>query len=315
MAIHPYLDNTGRTDVWSGGSRMIPITTPKGIFNVWTKRMGNNPTLKVLILHGGPGMTCEYLEVFDSFFPGAGIEYYHYDQLGSARSDQPNEPSLWEIDRFVEEVEQVRVALGLDASNFVVLGQSWGGVLAIEYALKYQQNLKGIVISNMMSDIPAYNEYAKNVLMPEMDQEKLARVKDLEAAGDTDSEEYEELLMDIHYQYHILRRPPEEWPDCVLRGMSRVNKDIYVPLQGPSELGASGKLLEWSRTADLPTITVPTLVIGGEYDSMDPRYLEHMASLMPKGESLTCPEGSHLAMYDDQEYYFNGLLPFLERLK
>lgn len=313
MAIHPYLDNTGRSDVWSGGSRLIPIDTPKGTFNVWTKRMGNNPDVKVLILHGGPGMSCEYLEVFDSFFPGAGVEYYHYDQLGSFRSDQPNEPSLWEIDRFVEEVEQVRVALGLDASNFFVLGQSWGGVLAIEYALKYQQHLKGMIISNMMSDIAAYNEYAARVLMPAMDQDKLARVKELEASGDTDNPEYEEILMEIHYQYHVLRRPPEQWPDCVLRGMSRVNKDIYVPLQGPSELGASGKLLNWSRTKDLASITVPTLVIGGEYDTMDPRYLEMMASLMPKGESYTCPEGSHLAMYDDQASYFEGLLRFLSK--
>lgn len=313
MAIHPYLDNTGREDAWGGGSRMIPITTPVGTFNVWTKRFGDNPEMKVLLLHGGPGASCEYLEAFDSFFPGKGIEYYHYDQLGSARSDQPDDPSLWEIDRFVEEVEQVRIALGLDSSNFFVLGQSWGGVLAIEYALKYQQHLKGMIISNMMSDISEYNKYATNVLMPKMDQEKLARVKAFEAAGDTNNPEYEELLMDIHYQYHVLRRPPEEWPICVLRGLAQINKDIYVPMQGPSELGASGKLLEWSRTSDLVNITVPTLVIGGEYDTMDPRYLEHMASLMPRGEFLTCPEGSHLAMYDDQEFYFNGLAAFLDK--
>jgi proline iminopeptidase len=109
-----YFDNTGRTDVLAGGVRMIPVQTPKGTFRVWTKRIGNNPRIKVLLLHGGPGVTHEYLEAFDSYFPGAGIEYYYYDQLGSYYSDQPNEPSLWELPRFVEEVEQVRQALGLN---------------------------------------------------------------------------------------------------------------------------------------------------------------------------------------------------------
>src|SRR5205809_7070275 len=86
-----------------------------------------------------------------------GCHYYYYDQLGSAYSDQPDQPELWELPRFVDEVEQVRTALKLDASNFYLLGHSWGGILAIEYALKYQRNLKGLVISNMVASIPAYN--------------------------------------------------------------------------------------------------------------------------------------------------------------
>jgi len=137
-----YLDNSGRPDRLSGGARMIPIRTPKGVFRVWTKRVGNNPRIKVLLLHGGPAATHEYFEAFDSYFPGAGIEYYYYDQLGSAYSDQPHEPSLWEIPRFVDEVEQVRQALGLDRGDFYLLGHSWGGVLAIEYALAHQEHLK-----------------------------------------------------------------------------------------------------------------------------------------------------------------------------
>src|ERR1700752_3370859 len=132
-----YYSNAGRTDAWSGGVRMIPITTPKGTFNVWTKRTGNNPTIKVLLLHGGPGATHEYMEGFDSYFPGAGIEYYFYDQLGSFYSDQPNEPELWDLPRFVDEVEQVRKALGLGRNQFYLYGHSWGGILAMEYALKY----------------------------------------------------------------------------------------------------------------------------------------------------------------------------------
>jgi pimeloyl-ACP methyl ester carboxylesterase len=139
-----------------------PVETPKGTFNVWTKRIGNNPSMKVLLLHGGPGMTHEYLEAFDSYFPGAGIEYYYYDQLGSYYSDQPDEPELWEIDRFVEEVEQVRQARGLDQDNFILFGQSWGGILAMEYAFKYQQHLKGLVISNtsqLQIQLSSYGEH------------------------------------------------------------------------------------------------------------------------------------------------------------
>src|SRR6188474_1153648 len=117
-----YFDNTGRTDVLAGGVRMIPIQTPKGTFRVWTKRVGNNPRIKVLLLHGGPGVTHEYFEAFDSYLPAAGVEYYYYDQLGSTYSNQPDEPSLWELPRFVEEVEQVRKALGLNRDNFYLLG-------------------------------------------------------------------------------------------------------------------------------------------------------------------------------------------------
>ncbi|HAK69857.1 MAG TPA: proline iminopeptidase, partial [Cryomorphaceae bacterium] len=122
-----YLDYSLLADKNSGGARLIPINTPLGEFNVWTKRVGNNPATKVLLLHGGPGATHEYFEAADSYFPNAEVEYYYYDQLGSGNSDNPEDPSLWETERFVEEVEQVRIALGLDATNFILLGHSWGG--------------------------------------------------------------------------------------------------------------------------------------------------------------------------------------------
>src|SRR5262245_39302377 len=202
-----YFDNTDRDDVLEGGIKRIPIQTSKGTFHVWTKRIGNNPQIKVLLLHGGPGFSHEYMEAFDSWFPGAGIEYYYYDQLGSAYSDQPDEPDLWDIPRFVDEVEQVRKALGLDATNLFLLGHSCGGILGIEYALKYPGNLRGLVVSNMMSSIPAYNEYAATVLMPEMDQLALAEIKALEAAGKNDDPRYMELLIPNHYEKHILRMP------------------------------------------------------------------------------------------------------------
>lgn len=306
-----YLDYSQRDDVLSGGVKLIPITTPKGTFRVWTKRVGNNPRIKVLLLHGGPGVTHEYFEAFDSYLPAAGVEYYYYDQLGSFYSDQPKEPNLWDLPRFVEEVEQVRQALKLDKSNFYLLGHSWGGVLAMEYALKYQQNLKGLIISNMMASGPAYNEYANKVLMPAMDQTALAEIKALEAKKDYENPRYMELLLPNHYVQHILRLPVEQWPDPVNRAFKHINPDIYIPMQGPSELGLSGKLLNWDRTNDLAQIAVPTLVIGARYDTMDPAHMEMMSKKLQKGRYLFCPNGSHLALYDDQKVYMEGLTKFI----
>ena len=306
-----YLDSSGRDDVLSGGVRTIPITTPVGEFSVWTKRVGNNPDVKLLTLHGGPAATHEYWECLDTWLPAAGVEYYYYDQLGSHYGDQPTDPSLWTIDRFVDEVEQVRRALGLDSSNFFLIGHSWGGILATEYALAHQEHLKGLIISNMMSSVPAYNAYARDVLMPPMDQTALARIKELEATGQTDLPEYEELLLEHHYRHHVLRMPPEEWPDPVQRAFAHLNHDIYVPMQGPSELGASGVLEHWDRSGDLSRIEVPTLVIGAQHDTMDPEHMRWMSEQLPKGQHLHCPSGSHMAMYDDQRTYMEGLIAFL----
>jgi len=293
---------------------MVPITTPSGDFRVWTKRVGTNADIKVLLLHGGPGMTDELYESFDVWFPGAGIEYYYYDQLGSFRSDVPEDPSLWTLERFVDEVEQVRQALGLDSSNFVLLGQSWGGLLAMEYAVHYQQHLKALVVSNMMSSSKLYNDFANNVLMPKMDQDVLAELKKFEAEGTTDDPRYEELLMEHHYVLHVCRMPLEEWPDPVLRSLSHVNPAIYVPMQGPSELGMSGSLEPWDRSGDLKDINVPTLVIGAAHDTMDPEHMRWMSEQFPQGQFLLCPNGSHLAQYDDPQHYFPGLIEFLNNL-
>lgn len=306
-----YLDYSGLEDVLSGGVKLIPVSTPKGTFRVWTKRVGNNPAIKVLTLHGGPGATHEYFEAFDSYLPSAGFEYYYYDQLGSAYSDQPGAPDLWEIERFVDEVEQVRQALRLDRDNFYLFGHSWGGILAIEYALRYQANLKGLIISNMMASIPAYNDYARDVLMAEMDQTALEEIKRLEAAGEYENPRYMELLVPHHYVQHILRMPADQWPDPVNRAFQHINPKIYVPMQGPSELGASGKLADWDRTADMEKIAVPTLVIGARYDTMDPAHMEKMADQVQKGRYLFCPNGSHMALYDDQKVFFEGLIEFI----
>lgn len=211
----------------------------------------------------------------------------------------------------MDEVEQVRQALRLDASNFYLLGHSWGGILALEYALKHQENLKGLIISNMVASIPEYNRYAHQVLMPAMDPKALAEIQRLEAARRYDDPRYEELLMKNYYVEHILRMPPDQWPDPVVRSFSKLNKKIYVPMQGPSEMGASGKLENWDRTSDLPKIKVPVLAIGARYDTMEPAQMERIAKEVQRGRYLYCPKGSHMAMYDDQKVYTAGVIQFL----
>jgi proline iminopeptidase len=308
-----YLDYSGAPDQQTGGIRRIPIETPKGEFSVWIKRVGNNPRIRVLLLHGGPGATHELYECFDGYLPAQGIEYIYYDQLDSYYSDRPNEPELWTIDRFVDEVEQVRQALGLDAENFFLFGQSWGGMLALEYALAHQQHLKGLIVSNMVPKVAWYNEYNREVLARQMDPDVLAEIRELERNEDYDNPRYEELLMQHHYTEHVLRMPLDEWPDSILRTFRHLNKDLYVRMQGHSEFGMTpdATLVDWSRNKDLGDIEVPTLTIGARHDTMDPAQMEWMAGEVRRGRYLHCPEGSHLCQYDDPDHFFPGLISFL----
>jgi proline iminopeptidase len=266
--------------------------------------------MRLLLLHGGPGATHEYFECFESFLPQEGIEFIYYDQLGSAYSDQPKNKDLWMTERFVEELEQVRKALNLNRENFYLLGHSWGGILATEYSLKYQENLKGLIISNMMSSAPEYDTYAENVLAHQMDPTVLKEIQILEAKKDFANPRYMELLLPNFYMKHILRL--ENWPDPVNRAFAKLNQEVYVTMQGPSEFGISGKLENWDRKADLKNITVPTLVVGAQYDTMDPEHMKWMSTQVQNGSYLYCPNGSHMCMYDDQETYIGGLIKFIK---
>jgi proline iminopeptidase len=304
-----YFDDTS-SPVRQAGVRLITVKTPKGEFKVWTKRFGNNPRIKVLLLHGGPGFTHEYFESLESYLPAEGIEFIYYDQLGSAFSDAPKDASLWTIERFVEEVEQVRTALGLTKDNFYLLGHSWGGILAVEYALKYGTNLKGLIISNMMMSIPDYNRYAEEVLSKTIEAPVLKELKAIEAKGDYDNPRYMELLIPHFYHKHVCRL--NEWPDALNRASARLNKDVYVLMQGSSEFRASGLLEKWDRKADLPKLKMPTLVIGGTFDTMDPAHMKWVSAQVPQGSFLLCPQGSHMSMWDDQKTYHLGLIRFLQ---
>ena len=296
--------------VRSGGIKMIPIHD--GRYKVWTKRIGNNPKIKVLLLHGGPSGTHEYFESFDSFFPGEGIEYYYYDQLGSYYSEQPTDSSLWTIERFVEEVEDVRKGLGLDSTNFYLLGNSWGGILAMEYAFKYQHNLKGLLICNMMASAPEYGKYADEVLAKQMDPKVLEEVRAIEAKRDFSNPRYMELLIPNYYEKHLCRFPASEWPDPVNRSFKHMNSTVYTLMQGPSEFGISGRLAKWDVKARLPEIIVPTLTVGATHDTMDPEHMMWMSTQVKKGRFLLCPDGSHLSMWDDQKHFFPGVIQFIK---
>ncbi len=309
MPVSKYF-NYGDSGVQSAGIKMIPIKTPVGDFKVWTKRFGNNPRIKILLLHGGPAMTHEYMECFESFFPKEGFEFYEYDQLGSYYSDQPRDSSLWTTERFVEEVEQVRQAIGADSTNFYLLGNSWGGILAMEYALKYQKNMKALIVANMMASCPEYGKYAEEVLAKQMKPEVLAEVKALEAKGDFDNPRYMELLIPNFYHEHLCRL--EEWPDGLNRAGKHLNGEIYVMLQGPSEFGIAGRLANWDIKNRLKEIKVPTLMIGAKHDTMDPKAMEEQSKLVQKGRYLYCPNGSHLAMWDDQQVFMNGVIRFIK---
>lgn len=309
----PYFNYSNSDDQVTGGIKMIPIETPKGTFNVYTKRMGNNPKMRLLLLHGGPGGTHEQFGNFEGYLPNEEIEYIYYDQLDSYYSDKPNDSTLWTTAHFVEEVEQVRKALKLSKDNFYILGQSWGGILALEYALKYQDNLKGLIISNMMASAPAYTKYANEVLGPQMDPNVLKEIMDMEANNDFSNPKYSELLMNHYYTKHILRIPLENWPKSVNLLFEHLNPNIYVFMQGHSEFGMTGNasLKNWDVTAKLKEIKVPTLMLGGKHDTMDPKHMEWMAAEVQNGRSVTT-NGSHLSQFDDPENYFSSLIKFIK---
>ena len=289
------------------GVKMVELSNG---YRVFTQTVGDNPDVKILTLHGGPACTHEYMTAISDVLPeGQGYEVILYDQLGSYYSDQPTE-DIWTIDRWCEEVEEVRQALGLDASNFYLLGNSWGGILGMEYALRYQDNLNGLIVCNMVTSIPEYAAYNEEVLRPQMDPEVLAKLVAYEEAGDIQNEEFLQLVNDHFYAQHICRL--EEWPEAITGSFERLNYKLYDLMQGPSEFRVGGRLIDWDITDRLGEITVPTLMVGAEHDTMDPDKMTTQATLVANGRSLHCYNGSHLCMWDDQEAFMGGVTNFIE---
>lgn len=302
----PAADPLNPPGIKMAGIRMLPVRG--GRYKVWTKTIGEGP-IKVLLLHGGPAATHDYLEAMESFLPPAGIQMIYYDQLGCGNSDQPDDPALWTLPGFVAEVEEVRQGLGLE--QFVLYGHSWGGMLAIDYALHYQRHLRGLVISNMAAGVQAvlkHTEAIKNWLSP-ADRARLAA---LEAAQDYDNPDYHRIVEGTLYPQMLCRTVP--WPEPVTRAFGKLNQKIYIQMQGRSEFLVTGNLKDWERWDRLHEIGTRTLTIGARYDEMDPTDMVRMARLMPNAESFVCPNGSHMALWDDQAFYFDHLLAWLKKV-
>ena len=205
---------------------------------------------------------------------------------------------------------------GSGRTNFVLYGHSWGGILTIEYALHHQEHLRAIVISNMMSSVPAYNAYAEQVLMPAMDAAALAEIKALEASGDIENPRYMELLNEQHYVHHVLRMPIEDWPDPAVRAFAHINPAIYVSMQGPErarhQRGRQPRPLGPQRRPGLDRRAGAGDRRAARHDGPGPHGDDGGAPA--EGRYLYCPDGSHMAMYDDQVAYFAGLIDFLHGL-
>jgi proline iminopeptidase len=292
--------------VKTGGCKMIKVD---GKYNVWTKKMGSGK-IKVLLLHGGPGFSHDYFECFEDFLPQEGIEFYYYDQLGSGNSDIPIDTSLWNLPRFVEEVEQVRKGLGLD--NFYLYGQSWGSMLAMEYLQKYQKHVKAAVLSNMTASSKSYVTYTAKLKEQILSKQDIKTYDSLDKLKAYNSPEFQNLMMSKLYTQVVCRVPLESWPEPLMRAFKKSNQTIYIQMQGVDEFHVTGNFKDWDMWDRLHNITVPTLLIGAKYDEMNPDDIRKEGKLIPNSRTYICPNGSHLSMYDDQQNYFTNLVTFLK---
>lgn len=170
--------------------------------------------------------------------------------------------------------------------------------------------MKGLIVANMVASAPEYGRYADEVLAKQMDPAVLAEIRAIEAANDFSNPRYMELLMPHFYAKHLCRLP--ELPDPVNRSFKHANQTIYTMMQGPSEFGIRGRLAAWDIKGRLKEITVPTLMIGARHDTMDPKAMEEQSKMVKNGSYLYCPNGSHLAMWDDQQVFMNGVIKWIK---
>lgn len=275
---------------------------------VWTKKIGEGDT-KMLALAGGPGLSHDYLQPLAENLPKDKVTFYFYDQLGTGESErQLADESLWQLDRYVEEVEQVRIALGLD--KFVLYGHSWGAMLAIEYALKYPEHLEGLILSNMTASVASYSEsYSK--LREMLSAEDQAILEKCEKEEDFDSPEYQAIIDKINEE-HICRVP---LPDYAIKSLVEMNKYLYQTMMGKNEFHPEGNLKDWDRWNDLEKIHIPTLLSTGRYDIMSVDDIKKMQALMPNAIISICENGGHLSMIDSAKDYFKAINNFLQALK
>jgi L-proline amide hydrolase len=281
-------------------------------FETWYRSVGETTSgkLPLLCLHGGPGGTHDYLEPLEAM-AGTGRRTVFYDQLGCGRSDLPDDPSMYTVELFVDEVGAVRDALGLDRVH--IFGNSWGGMLAMEYALTEPVGLASMVLASSPASIAQWVEETAKLRaeLPADVQETLARHED---AGTTDDPEYAQAC-EVFYRRHVCRAEP--WPECVVRSFTFLETHglVYRTMNGPSEFFVTGTLLDWSVEDRLGEIRVPTLVVTGEHDEATPAINRTVSEGIPGAESVIYPNASHMAHVEDTAGYVRLLDGFLSRVE
>ncbi|MCO6179766.1 proline iminopeptidase-family hydrolase [Ciceribacter sp. RN22] len=261
----------------------------------------------VFCLNGGPGLACDYLREAHSCLVDHGYRVVAFDQLGTGASDRPTDPALWTIGRYVEETETVRRVMGLGAVH--LLGHSWGGWLAIDYALTHPQNIRTLILEDTVADMPHLAlelERLRSALGPET----VAMMQKHEAQGTTDHPEYMAAITLLNYR-HVCRLP--EWPAPVRRSLSDWNMGPYTTMQGPNEFLYTGNLKDWNRIPDLPKIDVPVLITVGEHDELTPACAMRMKGALRNAEIHVLRNASHMPFYENPADYYPALTGFLAR--
>jgi proline-specific peptidase len=261
----------------------------------------------LLCLHGGPGSPTPRKSLVAPLADERAVVVY--DQLGCGNSTLHDDRSLMTVETFVDEVGAVREALGLERVH--LLGGSWGGMLALEYALTQPAGLESLLLSSALSSSRLWGEEARRLLagMPEDVRRTMERHQ---AAGTTDDPEYEEAAM-AFYRRHLCRLDP--WPEIVHEQHKRTRREVYEYMWGPSEDYPTGTLKDWDVTSRLGEIRVPTLVTCGEFDEATPRQAETIANGIPEAELVVIPGVAHLALIEDPETYLGLVRDFLRRVE
>lgn len=269
---------------------------------------GTDERAPVVLLHGGPGAPHDYLENLDALAE-SGRRVIFYDQFGCGNSNQTHQPELYTVALFVEELGEVRRALGLDRCH--ILGQSWGGMLAMEYALTQPEGVLSLIIADSPASIPLWIAEA-NRLRAALPPDIQATLLRHEAAGTTDDPEYLQ-AMAVFYHRHVCRLDP--YPEFVQRGFDRISKEVYETMNGPSEFHVIGTLKDWDITSRLGEIHLPTLLISGRYDEATPRIVEQVHAGIPGSEWVLFEQSSHLPHVEEPERFLSVVNQFLARVE
>ena len=273
-------------------------------FEVVTYSYGSGENI-LFLLNGGPGLPCDYLRDPHIFLAGEGYRVVAFDQLGCGNSDRPNDSSLWNIARYVEEVETVRKALNLEKVH--LLGQSWGGWLSIEYALTYPDAIQSLVLANTCGDLPHLTTEL-NRMRDALGSETVAMMLHHESMGTIDHPEYQAAITILNYR-HVCRL--KEWPSSLLASVNDWNMGPYGTMQGPNEFLYIGNLKNWNRIPDMPKLKMPTLIITGTHDEIGPACALRMHNALQNSKVIVFPNSSHVPFYEEPDDYFSALRNFL----